>query len=78
MSKSTWGGHRHNAGRKPAPPHLSQNNIVINVRELTKQQRETLMRIINEWLAQQKEEQTKWKHIANGTDSTRPNGQNEN
>lgn len=52
----TWGGHRPNAGRKPAPPHISRQNLIINVRDLTPQQRETLIALINEWLAQQKAE----------------------
>lgn len=52
----TWGGARTGSGRKPAPPHLSRQNLIINVRDLTQSQRETLIRIVNEWLAQQKEE----------------------
>lgn len=59
QNKSTWGGHRPNAGRKPAPPHLSGSNLIINVSKLTQTQRETLIRIVNEWLAQQAKEETK-------------------
>lgn len=59
MSKSTWGGHRPNAGRKPAPPHLSGSTLIVNVRDLTQTQRETLIALINEWVAQQAKEETK-------------------
>lgn len=57
--KQQWGGARTGSGRKPAPPHLSGSNLIVNVRDLTQTQRETLIRIVNEWLAQQKQEQTK-------------------